>query len=353
MKPLRLTNNCTGCGACVSVCKPGCIRLEPDEEGFFKAFNYENGCDGCGHCKIVCPVLHDGDREAQKIIAYQNPDEYILQASASGGAFSVLAADVLAAGGVVYGVAVAAGGGAGYLRVDRAEDLHRLRNSKYVDVNIGTVGAAVKADAASGRRVLFSGLPCTVAGMRRLVRNRPNVLWVDLLCFGKPSSTAWSEWISGFGDITDLSFKDKRNGVSHWGVSFREAKTGRERFVPKSDCPPLKAWLSQENLSRRCLTCPHHGFRRPGDISLGDFWGIETRRPDITKETIEKGVSMVLFNTEKSLELLPLFADGLLHDAEGDRDFARFNKGLSPFTPKKPKMKRSVFGKLRHKLLGR
>ena len=107
---ILLTENCLGCGACVSVCRPRCIEMRLNEAGYYKAVNTEKGCDGCGHCKIVCPALHDNGKPTQRIIAFRHPDPEVVDRSASGGAFTVLARDTLDHGGVVYGVAARADG---------------------------------------------------------------------------------------------------------------------------------------------------------------------------------------------------------------------------------------------------
>lgn len=329
MKPLLLTSKCTGCGACVSKCKPGCIKLDYDESGYYKAFNFEDNCNGCGHCKIVCPALHVKGDLAQRIIAFQHTDHEVLSRSASGGAFSVLAEEVLEQGGIVYGVCVTDDCRAEYRSIEKKDDLNCLRNSKYIDVNVGKIGMKLKQDADTGRPILFVGLPCTIAGMKRLVKGRTNILWVDLLCFGKPSELAWKKWVAGLGRITQINFKDKRNGVSRWGISYRD-ESNQERFVARNKCPPLVDWLAQKNLSKQCIECPFHSFERPGDISLGDFWGIEKYVPTLTEARIQKGISMVLFNTSKGQEFLPLFDKGKIYEASQPYDFAKFNGGLSP-----------------------
>ena len=330
MKPLLLTNKCTGCGACVSVCKPECIKLDYDERGYYKAFNFEDDCNGCGHCKIVCPALHVIGELSQHIIAFQHTDLDILNNSASGGAFSVLAEEILKQGGIVYGVCLTETCQAEYRSIEKIEDLDKLRNSKYIDVNVGQIGLQLKRDADTGRPILFVGLPCTIAGMRRLVRGRPNILWVDLLCFGKPSEVAWKEWIAKFGHITQLNFKDKRNGVSQWGISYKD-ESNNDRFIAREECPPLVDWLSEKNLSKQCIDCSYHGFERPGDISLGDFWGIENYVPGLTEERIQKGISMVLFNSSKGVGYFELFNKGKIYEGKYPYDFDQYNRGLSPF----------------------
>lgn len=50
-----------------------------------------------------------------------------------------------------------------------------------------------------------------------------------------------------------------------------------------------------------CGKCHFANTRRPSDITLGDFWGWEKTDPDFNKD--DKGVSLVLINTEKGRDL--------------------------------------------------
>ena len=50
-----------------------------------------------------------------------------------------------------------------------------------------------------------------------------------------------------------------------------------------------------------CAQCQFKGFRHPGDITLGDFWGIWNLDE---KFDDNKGVSAVICNTEKGMLLL-------------------------------------------------
>lgn len=50
-----------------------------------------------------------------------------------------------------------------------------------------------------------------------------------------------------------------------------------------------------------CGVCPYTNTKRPSDITIADFWGWEKTDSDINKD--DKGVSLVLVNTEKGREL--------------------------------------------------
>ena len=47
---------------------------------------------------------------------------------------------------------------------------------------------AVRTDLKAGIKVLFSGTPCQVAGLRAfLKKDYPNLICIDLVCHGVPS----------------------------------------------------------------------------------------------------------------------------------------------------------------------
>lgn len=50
-----------------------------------------------------------------------------------------------------------------------------------------------------------------------------------------------------------------------------------------------------------CGACKYTNLQRPSDITIADFWGWEKTDPDINAD--DKGVSLVLCNTEKGRQL--------------------------------------------------
>lgn len=54
-------------------------------------------------------------------------------------------------------------------------------------------------------------------------------------------------------------------------------------------------------LRKSCSICPFTNLKRPSDITIGDFWGIERIAPELEKEN--KGVSLVLINNEKGKQI--------------------------------------------------
>ena len=99
--------DCCGCGACMNVCPKNAIRMAEDEVGFVYPEIDQNLCVGCGACKKACgyqmqPLM----QKSEAVYAAASNNDNLLRKSASGGAFAVLAENVLKKGGVVYGAAL-------------------------------------------------------------------------------------------------------------------------------------------------------------------------------------------------------------------------------------------------------
>ena len=104
---LEMPDLCTGCSACICACSKDAISLKEDPEqqyGYTAWIDLEK-CVDCGKCRQVCPVCspekQDQKDEPSCYALYAAPD--ILEKSASGGAFTLLAETILEEGGLVIG----------------------------------------------------------------------------------------------------------------------------------------------------------------------------------------------------------------------------------------------------------
>lgn len=62
-------------------------------------------------------------------------------------------------------------------------------------------------------------------------------------------------------------------------------------------------WLFLQDCTLRpsCFRCPAKGGRSGSDITLGDYWGVESVHPDFYDE---RGVSLLLVHSEKGVKML-------------------------------------------------
>ena len=304
-------SHCTGCGACASGCPKDAISMERDKEGFLYPAVHEEACVRCGHCTAVCPALHPREpRPLPAVFAAWNRDESVRKDSTSGGVFSVLAEYILESGGVVFGAALDGRQHLRHVACFRKEDLWRLRGAKYVQSDLGDCYREVKRWLQT-KPVLFSGTPCQVDGLYRYLGCRPeNLTTCDLVCHGVPSPGVWEDMVRSI---------EKRKGKSLQVVRFRNKVTGWKdsHFTTvytdgSVDSAPLfatefgRAFGRALFLRPSCHTCAYTSMNRPGDFTLGDFWGL---RPDELPEQQERGVSLLLVNTPHGSHLfdqLPL-----------------------------------------------
>ena len=108
-----------------------------------------------------------------------------------------------------------------------------MRGSKYVQSRIGGVYAQVKADLKNNRKVLFTGTPCQVEGLRNYLGTTPlNLITADLVCHGVPSPKVWRKYLKDIeskysSKIIGYSFRSKKTGFHDFGteITFENGHT--------------------------------------------------------------------------------------------------------------------------------
>ncbi|WP_294375049.1 Coenzyme F420 hydrogenase/dehydrogenase, beta subunit C-terminal domain [uncultured Slackia sp.] len=251
-------------------------------------------------------MADNASQSRKTCLAAVGSDDNELMFSSSGGAFSVLARRVIARGGVVYGHAFDDGLHVNCVRAENLDELAAMRGSKYVQSDMGDAIASVGRDLSAGREVLFSGTPCQVDGLLAFLGGpRDGLLTVDIVCHGVPSQAFFADCMGEeFADwLLSLRFRDKREG---WGCGGGATilHAGIEKDVPFS--PEIsyyyKRFLAGDVYRESCYRCPYAGGERPGDFTIGDFWGIDVNSSGLDAR---RGISLVIANTAKAEELIP------------------------------------------------
>ena len=288
---------CTGCTACASVCPRKAITMERDEEGFLFPNVHPERCVHCGRCTKVCPVLHPMEaRQAPAVFAAWNPDAVVRRDSSSGGVFSVMAEYVLENGGVVFGAAMDGQQRVRHTICFQKEELWRLRGSKYVQSDLGQTFSLVR-ESLKRRPALFSGTPCQVDGLYRFLGERPeNLITCDIICHGVPSPGVWEDMVRSMHREQGLELRAVRfrNKVAGWKLPHFTAvyENGLVDSRPFYETEYGRAFGRALFLRRSCHHCPYASLNRPGDFTLGDFWGLN----DYPEEQ-GLGISLLMVNT--------------------------------------------------------
>ena len=324
---------CCGCSACVQRCPKKCISLCDDVEGFSYPKVDESLCIDCGLCQRVCPVLNQSPkRKPLQVLALKNRNETVLLNSSSGGAFTILAEQVIANGGVVFGARFDANYNVVHDFTETVGGLSLFRGSKYVQSTIGDCYLRAEAFLKAGRHVMFTGTPCQILGLMKYLRkDYENLLAVDFVCHGVPSPKVWQRYLNDslqhhgavrknsvssslneIPKISGVSFRDKSEGWQKYGFllsvesAFRadkntvlpsiNNKNNEEIREPFYKNLYMRAFLADFILRPSCYSCPAKGGSSCSDVTLGDFWGIERENPSFFDD---RGVSLVMIHNSK------------------------------------------------------
>lgn len=311
----KIADRCTGCEACANRCPKDCISMVEDAEGFLFPKIDSGKCIGCELCEKACPVLNPipihKTQEDVKVYALIHRDEDVRIHSSSGGAFSAIAEYVLEQGGVVFGAAFDEKFDVCHICVDRAEDLYRLRGSKYVQSRIGDTYRQAKEHLHQGRLVFFTGTACQTSGLLGyLGRDYENLITQDLICHGVPSPLAWRKYIRLYqrrakSPVEHIFFRDKKFGWHNWHVHFRFRSGESSRQNQREDMM-VSAFLTGSCSRKSCYDCPFKQKYRLADITLADYWGIEKIAPELDDD---KGISSIYINSPKAQKLLDAVSD--------------------------------------------
>lgn len=310
---IKEKKNCCGCGACVQKCSMQSISLKEDNEGFLYPFvNYET-CIDCGICEKVCPVINKNEsRGPLNVYAAINPNEEERMKSSSGGIFSMLADFVLREGGVVFGARFDNNWNVLHDFSETKEGIKKFRGSKYIQSRIGETYIQTRDFLKEGRMVLYSGTPCQIAGLKSFLgKEYDNLLTIDIICHGVPSYKVFLKYLREdviskykFYNIKSVNFRDKIFGWKKYSLRFELGNDSQKIKSIKSHLlknPFLRGFRNNVYLRPSCYECPFKKNNSGSDMTLGDLWGICDMNIGLKDD--DKGISVVLTNTKKSLRI--------------------------------------------------
>lgn len=304
---LKDLGKCTGCGTCSIICPTAAMKMVADEYGFFRPFVDKEKCIDCGICEKHCIVLHpqytnDITPQCYAMMA----DDSIRKISSSGGMFTVAAEYVLNHGGQVCGAAYTPDFEVEHIVINDASRLSELRGSKYMQSRSWPVYPRVKELLEQGKDVLFTGMPCQVAGLKAFLGKEYEHLYtIDLVCHGITSSAVFQKYhrdVLANKKLVTLEFKAKQPWGWHAGVNALFAD-GSKYSEPLESDPYFGAYLQSISKNIACGECMVNRLPRPGDLTIGDFWRIEEVDPALNDN---KGTSLVLTNNKKGQTFLDL-----------------------------------------------
>lgn len=320
-------SNCCGCSACVQRCPKQCITLKEDEEGFLYPQIDKNNCIECNLCEKVCPLINSSEKLPPiQVLAVKNRNDEERLASSSGGVFIALARYVISHGGVVFGAVFDEKWEVKHTYAETIDGIRPMMGSKYLQSRIEDTFSQAEQFLKQGRKVMFTGTPCQIAGLRKYLKNEySNLLTVDFLCHGVPSPGVWKRYldetifrstsmVAGKNTvlssslkflpvITGIEFRDKTlHGWKKFSfvVRGKSASEADQNSVLLStihkDNPYMRGFLSNLYLRPSCYNCKCKNGVSHSDITIADYWGIDKLMPEFDDD---KGVGLVLLNTKQ------------------------------------------------------
>lgn len=320
---------CTGCSACYNSCSFNAISMESDKEGFLYPLIDIKKCTSCGVCYKICPAKDeiDKDNEIIKVYAGQCKDKDLLMRSSSGGIFASIANYILESEGVVFGCCQDDKFNIKHISIKNKDELYKLQGSKYIQSDVGKTYYEAKQYLLDNKLVLYCGTPCQIDGLKcYLDKKYYNLITIDLVCHGITNNKLFKDYIDFYEirnsiKITEYKFrhKDKKNLYYHGLMTFvKNNRIRKKRLLNNRD---LYSYLYIYGYNHRlsCGKCKYASIYRNSDLTIGDYWGLETVHPELDGT---KGFSVILVNTKYGENLISK-ADINIYNSSVDKAIKR------------------------------
>lgn len=319
---------CTGCGACAFVCAKHSITMKEDEQGCFYPLLDSASCVECGRCQNTCPILKPLSTHAPQVAyaAWSNDDKE-RETSASGGIAAEIYKYALSNNSAIVGAIQKEDF---HVEMKVSEDKNEIadfKNSKYVFSEAWHAYPKIKEFLKQKKQVVYIGLPCQVAALRKIFKENDNLLLVEIVCHGTAPFAYLKEHIqfieNAKGDkAVRMSFRDPNTYT--YTFTFTLYNKDGVRFyaeTPRKSDTYQYAYHSTISYRENCYHCHFARNKRIADITLSDYKGLGRLAPCSYGET---NVSSVLVNTEKG----KLFFESLLAEHKIHADVRPTNEPI-------------------------
>lgn len=300
--------SCTACGACAFVCAKNSITMIEDEHGSVYPSLDSTNCVECGRCQKTCPILSPLDVNTPQI-AYSawSSDEKERETSASGGIAAEIYKKAVSEGCDIAG-AVQQDDFRVVMQLSSDEKaIMKFKNSKYVFSEAWHVYQEIKQSLKADKNVVFIGLPCQVAALRKIFRENEKILFVEVVCHGTAPFSYLKQHIEHIEHTKNekairMSFRDPDTYT--YTFTFTLYNKDGKRFyaeVPRKTDTYQYAYHSTISYRENCYHCHFAREQRIADITLSDYKGLGRMAPCSYGET---NVPCILVNTEKGKKFI-------------------------------------------------
>jgi len=291
-----------------------------DEEGFLYPSINDDVCINCNKCIYVCPLKNPVNFEKlidPIVYAIKHKSEDIRINSTSGGVFTAISDKTLESNGVVYGVAYNKDMEVIHKAAYTKDARNELRGSKYVQSRLEDIYREIIDKLKDNKEVLFSGTPCQTAGLMSILNllkvNSSKLILVDIVCHGTASPLVWHDYIKYLEKtrkkkIVMYSFRDKNQGWKGYNIRV-VYEDGEIENNNSETLLYVNLYKSNRIIRPSCFKCRYANTKRPSDLTIGDFWGIENINKSFNDN---KGVSLLYINTRKGSDVYKNIINNLI-----------------------------------------
>jgi coenzyme F420 hydrogenase subunit beta len=299
---------CLGCGGCVAAIRRTDLRMEMTQDGYLRPTRPELSLREREVLGAVCPGLaldgHEGAPEyhalwgkIRTLATGHALDPEVRYRGSSGGVLTAIAIGLVQSGEVDFVVtnAAAKDDPINNMAVGRtdAAGLIASAGSRYAP---SSPLAELERHLAAGKRFVFIGKPCDVAGLARMARRDPRIdqlipYRLAFFCAGVPSRK---------GTLAVLNKLDVRHEdcekFQYRGDGWPGLARARRRDGTESSMDYNSSWGSilNRHLQFRCKICPD-GTGEFADLVCADAWYGKDGYPDFAERD---GRSLIVARTE-------------------------------------------------------
>lgn len=300
---------CFGCGACYQSCPVQAISMEYDEDKFWYPVINEEKCIHCDKCRRVCPAVDENRKlnDIETAWGGYHADVKVREQSTSGGAFTAIAEEWLKQDGVIFGAELRKPTEIIHSYATSMEEAAKFRKSKYLQSDTKMTFKEVQTFLKEGKRVLYSGTPCQIAGLKCFLgkdADNENLLLVEVVCEGVPTPIYTEKHIEYLESkynkkVTFIDWRDKNR--NRWDFQFMKIgfDDSTEYKLSRWFNPFWSIWLKHLMSRPSCYTCPFATSKRGADITIADLWGVHLYCPELYGKNT--GCSLVVCNTKKGV----------------------------------------------------
>ena len=216
-----------------------------------------------------------------------------------------MAQEIIGQGGIVFGAEFDNDFSVRQNWTDCIEGIDNFRGSKYLQSRTEDTFIQCRKFLEEGRKVLYTGTPCQIAGLKSFIKkDYDNLYTVDLICHGVPGPKLWQKYIK-YREVLSASrtvktaFRRKDDGWKLYSLSFTFVNDSEYR-QPLTVDKYMQLFLHDNTLRESCYQCPFRGDSHKADLTLADFWGVDKILSEMFDD---KGCSLVIIQNPKGQKL--------------------------------------------------